>query len=136
MPPSRARRTAPSATTAGPRPDRSGARPSTEAQTRGPRSRRSRRECAAPSPGSLLCVESLRLASPLNLHDDGQHHRSPLGALVQEIHDAVVDRVFECGRLGEVLAGLRLSETIQDLLLGLLDDLRGIVLRYEALRHD
>src|SRR2546430_772674 len=51
--------------------------------------------------GSIAGVAPLRrepatlLATDLDLHDDGQHHRSALGALVQEVDDAVVDRVLE-----------------------------------------
>src|SRR6266704_2163649 len=84
--------------------------------------------------GSIAGVAPLRrelaarLAIALDLHDDGQHHRSPLGALVQEIRDAVVDRIFEGGWLREMLAGLGFGEAVQDLLLSLLHQLGCVVL--------
>src|SRR5438270_8496995 len=133
--PTPAMRTEPSATTAGPRPGRSRAPPPRARRTRRRRWQRSPRGFGARWPGSRLCGAK-RSAEPLDLHDHGQHHRPALGALVQERCDAVVDRVLERGRLGEVLTGLRLGQTLENSLLRELDHLGAVVLRDEALGHD
>src|SRR5439155_22811458 len=90
----------------------------------------------APRRAPRVALRAIPLLCLLDLHDDGQDHRPPLRSLVEERRDARVDRVLERRRLGEMLAGLRLREPIEDPLLCELDDLAGVVLGDEPFRHD